>query len=273
MESPYSSDGNIKQSSVVDSINEEKFNRLPSAVWMGVIQDIYTIDNTAIPNINPSGAYTLYSVELSPLGIILQNVPAAMLGGHLNPQPSTMTGRRLVNNQLTPGMDTPPSSVQNIEETPYVIGQPVLIVFIGNSKFNPVIVGGLPVPSPINGATIGQTNADYPRKYGSFQGTSWFIDKTGNAEMDLPSSASLTIRIGGQIFCVIRNGEVDLGGDNAATQPTILGNVLNSYLTNFVNTVYNLHTHASVTSLGIPSPPIPTGVAPSGIETTVVRVK
>lgn len=273
MESPYAPSGNMHQSSVVDSINEEKFNRLPSAVWLGIIQDVYTVDNTNITNLNPSGAYTLYSVELSPLGIILQNVPAAMLGGHLNTQISSMTGRTPINNQLS-GIPTPPNDVQNIEETPYVIGQPVLIVFIGNSKFNPIIVGALPVPAPTNGATIGQTTANYPRKYGSFQGASWFIDKTGNGEIDFPASSSLTIRIGGQIFCIIRNGEVDLGGDNAGTQPTILGDVLNTYLSNFASS-FTSHVHNIILPTpGSPTtPPLVPQPAPSGIETTVVRVK
>ena len=271
MKSPLSDSGNMHQASILDANNETRFNKLSSPIMLGIIQDVYTVDNTTIPNINPQGAYTLYSVELSPLGTMIQNVPAVMFGGHMVIPPDNTSGRTPVNVQLS-GIETPPNSVQNIEETPYVIGQPVLVAFIGSNRFNAVIIGGIPVSTNINGATIGQTTADYPRKYGSFQGASWSIDNTGNPSLDIPSTGTLTITVGGQVFCTISNGTVNIGGDTGM-QPTILGDALNTYLTNFINT-YNTHTHLFPATGGAPtSQPVIPATGPSGIETTVAMVK
>jgi len=158
-----------------------------------------------------------------------------------------------------------------MEETPYVINQPVLVGFLQDDETNPIILGPLPC---VQGGS-GQTEADYPKKYGSFQGASWSIDKNGAAEIDFPLAQSLTIKIGGNVLCYIKDGEVDLGAPNG--DPTLKTTVLGSVLKTFLDSVFGAggHTHAAGTipapSGSVTGPPV--GITVTPFETTVVKVK
>ncbi len=268
MKTPYRRSGNIINSSVIDSINLSSKNRYSQPLRLGIVADVYTVDNTD-DIVSPQGAYTLYSIRLNPGGHPIENVPAVMMGGHLNSSINFPGYGDTVTN--TP---QPPISVQNIDETPYFVGQYVLLAFINGSILNPVIIGGLPVSSSLIPDQIGQTKADYPKKYGQFQGTKWSIDKNGNTELDIPITSTVTIKFGGNILCYLKNGEIDLGSDNSSVdlQPTILGDKLKQFLDSVFSSLSG-HTHSGVsTGMGTSGPPLGVTV-PSDMETTVVKVK
>lgn len=61
---------------------------------------------------------------------------------------------------------------------------------------------------------------------------------------------------------------------DGSTEPYVLGDKLNTYLTNFINTIFNLHTHIVTDPVSGPltsTPPAPTGTAPSDILSTKIK--
>ena len=61
-----------------------------------------------------------------------------------------------------------------------------------------------------------------------------------------------------------------------STEPFVLGTQLNTFLSNLVNTTFNTHTHIVTDPISGPlvsSAPTPTGTAPSGILSTVIKGK
>lgn len=262
--------GGRLQASVVDTINDRTRSKVPDALRSAVIEDVYTVDN---PKATPYGAYTLYTIRIAPNGVVADNVPALGVGGHYNNE------YNLPNyGPKNPNMQTPPRSVQNGEETPYVVGQPVVVGFLSGGRLNPIILG--PAPTPYGNSK--QTAANYPMKWGRHQGTEWWIDKTGNAEIDFPATANLTIKVNGSVLCTVKNGEVDLGGISGI-EPTIMGAQFDNYIKNTVLNMLNSHTHAAGTLVapsgggtvtGITGSPSSTaGNPPSEVYTTVVKVK
>ena len=267
MKSPYSMTGNRKQASIVDAMNEIAKIPIKNGPYQAIIADVYAVDNSKGA---PYGVYTLYTIRLAPYGQIIKNVPALTRGGHYTSTRFEEYGKVLPNYGITPSVSRPGDNVQNVEETPYVIDQPVLVEFINGSNFKPVIIGALPC---IDGE-VGQITADYPKKYGSFQGTSWSIDKTGEVALNIPTTATITIKVGGNILCYLKNGEIDLGSDNSGAdlQPTILGDKLKQFLDGVFSSMSG-HTHSGVsTGGGVTGPPIGVTV-PNDMETSVVKVK
>lgn len=257
MKRPYTTLRGRRQASVVDAENNATLTKVPQVLRSGIIEDVYTIDNTRGI---PFGVYTLYTVRLAPLGQWIQNVPAMNLGGHYN---ETFKVPNYGPNN--PDMQAPPADVQNCEETPYVVGQPVIVGFLNGSHLNPIILG--PAPTPWGNSK--QTTANYPMKWARHQGTEWWVDKNGNAEVDVKSGGTLTVKIGGAILCKISGGEIDLGGDSGL-EPTVLGTTLQ----NFLNTQFGAsgHTHSGVTTgPGTSGPPV--AVTVPTITTTVAKVK
>ena len=260
--------GNRVQAGVLDAKDSDKFVHMAPILRLGTVYSVNTFD-TALPNnpLSPNrvGKYITYDVILNPLGVIVRDVPALGSSGYYN-------------NTLVPNSSESSTTnvYENSDETPYYAGQPVLIGTIENSNLNLVIIGGF--PCQLNSGS--QTAAEYPQKQGSFQGTSYKIDKNGNPTLNIVASGNLHVQINGVPFLTIdgSTNTVDLGPTashvnlGAAVEPTVLGNTLNTYLSNFINTVFNLHTH-QVISTGAPTlTPTPLGTPPSGITTTVVKV-
>jgi hypothetical protein len=252
----------------------------------GIVIDVYAIDRSDSDGnlLNLPGTYMTYTVQLSATGVLMKNVPALMTGGHYQYSNNTPNA---VN--FAYGGDIP---YQNTEETPLIPGQPVLIGFINGSNQNPVIIGVAPcqlnattasttgaAPFPLDPQTAGNpmlldpstgrsSGANtYPQKQGIFQGTSWKIDKSGNPTMNIITGGKLKIEVNGVPFVTVdgTSNTVDIG---TGVEPGVLGNTLNTYLTNFITTIFNLHTHASPIS-----PPVPLGSAPAGITTSVLKVQ
>jgi hypothetical protein len=208
----------------------------------GIIASVYTIDSTAENKGIPYGVFTLYDVRLSPTEQIVRNVPAMGLGGHFNSS-TTLPWDGLPNYGVTGTVEKPLDSVHNVEETPYVINQPVIIMFLGNIEDNPIIIG----PAPCSDSGYGQTTAGYPKKYGSFQGASWSINKNGSVELDIPTTQNLTIKVDGKILCYITDSTIDFGADDTSdgtlgTEKTIMGEVFQVYMQSLVSLLNN-HTH------------------------------
>jgi hypothetical protein len=248
----YSPENNRKQSLIHDTESSGDIMPTPLPLKYGIIYDVSTLDNVSIsqpgstlPNF--PGAYLVYTVKLTPNGVFLRNVPAMMTGGHVQ------------SNFNAPNASPLPQ--QNTEETPFVIGQPVIIGFVNNSNFNPIILG--PVACQMNASTSSatgaapfplapQTSEIYPQKQGIFQGTEWSIDKAGNTTLNIAAKSQFTLQIGGTTIVTAKPSsdsdgyELDFGlsGD---TEPTILGNALVTYLNTLV-TAFNNHTHISAVS-------------------------
>ncbi|VVB53201.1 Uncharacterised protein [uncultured archaeon] len=262
MKRAYTSLRGRRQASVVDAENNAKMAKVPQILRSGIVEDVYTIDNTRGI---PSGVYTLYTVRLAPLGQWIQNVPAMSLGGHYN---ETFKVPNYGPNN--PDMQTPPADVQNCEETPYVVGQPVIVGFLNGSQLNPIILG--PAPTPWGNSK--QTAANYPMKWARHQGTEWWVDKDGNAEIDVKAGGTLTVKIGGVILCKISGGEVDLGSDSSI-EPTIMGDAFKNYIENTLLTALNSHVHTGVQGgPGMSGTPAASFTnPPSSVYTTVAKVK
>jgi len=232
---------NVRQSAVVNGTNSSSENAYMSGTHHGIIADVTTVDNAR--NVGtPYGVYTLYTIKLAPSGQMLYNVPAMSWGGHyLRSDTSLM--RKLPLYSIQSLVSDPPDGVQNTDETPYVIDQPVIVTFIQGHEMSPIILG----PMHCMRGGSGQKSAEYPKKSGSFQGANWSINKTGSAELDLPTTQNLTIKVNGKILCYITDGVVDLGANDpadgtAGTQRTILGDAFKSYMTSLISTL-NSHTH------------------------------
>ena len=260
---PYSATGDVIQAAVVDSANRMQGQQLSQSLKLGIIEDYYTVDNTDT-TISPQGAYTMYCVRLFPYGQPLYNVMPLMPGGHINSNVN-IPGYGANNSSHT----VPLASVQNVEETPYVVGQLVLVGFINGSTMNPIILGSVPCIQ----AASGQTTAKYPKKYGSFQGTNWSIDNTGNVELDVNSASSIKVTCGGSTLFVVKNGELDLGGDSSDTsmQPALLGTNLVTWLNNHTHIVAGITTGLAATATG-PADSSAYGPVPSDAQSSVVKV-
>jgi hypothetical protein len=267
---PYSLTGNVKSSGIVDGVNRMIAQSNLTAIKIGVIEDVLTIDN---PSALPTAAYTMYNVRVSPQGQLIRNVPSVSHGGHFNTT-VLLDPTRAPNYQQATAFQAPPDSVQNIDETPYVIGQPVILCFVNGSNLNAIILGALPC---IFGG-VGQNTADYPKKYGSFQGTQWSIDKNGNPSLNIVTDGILNVQVNGVDFLQVNGSTntVNLGTGTSGTvnigegsvQPTVLGTTLDSYLSGALSTWLNTHTHVSASpgvdtgpasaSLTGPAPTVPT---------------
>lgn len=248
MDDLYSMFGHRQQSAIHDSKNLANIMSMPFLFKPGVIAKVFTADDPKnFPGIT-SGAqgYITYNVELTPEGIIIENLPAmGQTTGHLD-------GMTVDPNYP---LDTPSMDMQNTYEEPYVVGQPVVVGFLNNSPLNGFIIGSL--PSQFNNGT--QTSAQYPEKRGSWQGTSWKIDKNGNPVLTLPTADNLTVVVGSTVLLTISNGVVQIGN---GSDVGVLGNALVAYL--------NAHTHTGGTILGLTGPPV---VPATGITTSVLKVQ
>jgi len=267
----FNRSGNRRQSSVIDATNDLSMARVRNGFHHGAIVDVYTIDNPKNMGV-PFGVYTLYSVRLAPSGQIVRNVPALSFGGHF--LSSTVSAwNNLPNYGVTSEVSAPSNSIQNVEETPYVINQPVLVGFLQDKDVNPIILG----PAPCIEGGSGQTTSEYPKKYGFFQGTSWSIDKSGAVELDVTNGQNLTIKVAGNTLCYITNGVVNLGGSSAA-DTTVLGPALMTYLNTTLKGWIDNHMHTSASAGSQTSTPTTAPATPdpfptaSGIETTIVKV-
>lgn len=259
MKDIYSPFGNRKQASVHDAENPYEHHKMSAPFRLGIVSDVFTSDSPFnLPGISGGAqGYITYNVKLTPEGVVVKNIPAMMTGGHM---PNGMS----IDPSFPPNVNV--NGPQNTEETPLLIGQPVIVGFFNNSPLNGFIVG--PISCQYNAGS--QSAAEYPKKSQSWQGTTWWTDKNGNKEVDFPSTGTYIIKMGGQVLVELKNGEIDLGAasGDSSLQPTILGNALNAYLTNFITSIFNVHTHASPIA-----PPVPLGTPPSGIKTTIVKVK
>jgi len=265
MNTPISSgsfNGNVRQSALVNAVNDPIYSKIVGGHYHGIICKVHTIDGTSDKGI-PYGSYTLYDVRLSPTGQIFYNVPDVGAGGHYT-STDTDLWESLPNFSVNPGVDKPSDSVQNTDETPYVIYQPVLVGFLKGNELTPIILG--PLRSIKGGA--GQTTAEYPKKYGSFQGAEWSIDKNGAVSLDVPATQDITIKVGGNVLCYIKDGEVDLGG-SSGLELTALGETLQGFLDGVFDSVLG-HTHTSAAP-GNPTTP-PVGVTVPTITASNVKV-
>lgn len=229
--------GNRSQSAVADSNYKKSTVEMPSTLRFGRIKAVLPKDNLK----NKVGKYVTYDVMLSPNGVVIEDVPACSTGGQIV-------------DFNTP--DAPALTTINTEETPFVVGQPVLVGFVSGSNMNPIIISA--VGSQFNASS--ETTAQHPRKSGSFQGLTWFIDKTGNPNVTVPSSGNLTVVVGTTTLLTISNGLVQIG---TGSDVGVLGNALVSYL--------NAHTHSGVqTGGGVSGPPV---TPATGITTSVLKVQ
>jgi hypothetical protein len=296
----YSPFGDRQSAAIHDTGESSAFGNSPGYLVAGTVSGITSVDlqdsQGRLQNI--PGTYLTYTVKLAPRGVFIHDVPAMMSGGHTRCKTTTLASNELGH--------------QNTEETPYVIGQPVLVGFVNGSNFNPVILG--PLACQLNAATVspdgsenfpldpqtcgtkisldpatGASSGDhvYPQKQGIFQGTSWKIDKNGNPTVNIKASGRLNVQINGVPFVTIdgASNTVDLGATadhvnlGEAIESTVLGTTLKDYLADFITNTFNKHTHASCTTAAgvspaaIPSPPTPTGTEPTdAILTSVVKV-
>lgn len=253
----YSLFGSRKQSSVNDAENFNEHMSKPTGLKLGVIIDVFTSDNPKnVPGIS-SGAqgYVTYNIELTPDGVIVENVPAMMTGGKV------VSGIAIDPNYPP---NVPNTDIQNTEETPFIIGQPVIVGFLNNSHLNPFILG--PISFQLNNGT--QSFSEYPQKTASWQGTNWKIDKNGFPTVNLVASGILRVQLNGLDLVTVNGATntVDIGNGG---EPGVLGNTLVAYL--------NSHTHAPGTFsngggpvVGFSGPPVQDS---SGVKTTILKVQ
>lgn len=156
----------------------------------GVVKAVYAKDNTA--NLT-GGKYTTYQVECY--------FPDTGYKAVLNSQ-----ARYLGNG----GNGT------IAKETPLLVGQPVLVGFIGADPNNPVILGVLPDASLEN--SVSQEQAEHPQQTQSVNGVVFQVDKDGNYSIQIPAGKTITIqdRNGATLLKVTEGGTVSL--DNLLKQ-------------------------------------------------------
>lgn len=291
----YSPNGNRKQASIHGIKEALELLPPPPGLVTGVITDVYCVDreDSSGNPLNFPGTYLTYTVKIAPTGVFIHNVPVMdMSSGHTKFRMNTDASNSLSN--------------QNTEETPLSIGQPVIIGFLFGSGINPIILGAAPCQmnastmsstgeAPFlldpqtagNGANPGdppsldpETGASsgdniYPQKQGSFQGTTWKIDKNGNPTVNIVTNGTLKVEVNGTPFITV-DGENNLVDIGTGIEFGVLGNTLQTFLST-LETWLDSHTHISA------APTIPTGpasAAPTGpsptpptITTTVLKVE
>jgi hypothetical protein len=260
MEDVYTPFGHREQSSVNAARNITDHFKLASPFRLGMVIGVYTSDNPLnVPGIaGTSQGYLVYDVEVTPEGVVLEKIPAAMSGGHV-----TGTSVDPVFSPATPSM-----AIQNTEETPFVIGQPVVVGFINNSPLNGFIL--CPIACQFNAGS--QTAAQYPQKFESWQGTTRTIDKNGTVTYNIVSNQKFIVEVNGTTFLTVdgSTNTVDIGN---GSEPGVLGATLTTYLNTTLNHWLSSHVHSGVsTGMGFSGAPL---VSPptASIETTVLKVQ
>ena len=119
------------------------------------------------------------------------------------------------------------------EETPLLVGQRVLVDFIGGNPNRPYIAGVL--PDSLLSNDVSPTEAEYPQKKAIFQGLTVTQDKNGNAVAQLKESGTLEIKD--------KDGVVLMRISEGGTV-TSLDNVLKK---SFVSSLAGIFTAAAVT--------------------------
>ncbi len=247
----FSEDGNREQASVSDAEHSSIFIKPTPTLKTGTIYAVNTYDtfNASNPSSpNRFGKYISYDVMVSPLGVIVRDVPALGSSGHYA-------------NSIFPS--GPPIEDQNTEETPFVIGQPVLLGFTNDSSLNPIIIGAYPSMSN-GGSQTGGSSGEYPQKQGIFQGTSWKIDKNGNPTVNIISNGKLKVEVNGTPFITVdgANNLVDIG---TGSEFGVLGNTLQTFLSS-LEIWLDAHTHGG-------PPPLTPSPTPPTVTTTVLKVQ
>jgi hypothetical protein len=227
---------------------------------LGVVIGVYTSDNPLnIPGITgTSQGYIVYDVELTPEGIVVEKIPSSGTGGHV-------TGSSV--DPVYPP-DTPPMAIQNTDEEPYVIGQPVVVGFINNSPLNGFIL--CPISCQFNAGS--QSASQYPQKFWSWQGTTRTVDKNGTITYNVVSNQKFIIQVNGTPLVTVdgSTNTVDIGNGG---QPGVLGDALTTYLNTTLGTWLSTHIHSGGTIAGSTGPPATSAPASSGIGTTVLKVQ
>lgn len=237
-----------KQSAVADAEYKKHQMEMPSTLKFGRITRVNQTNDTAH---NKVGAYITYDVILSPNGVTIQDVP------------SCVNNSSQVIDRITPS--APALTTINYEETPFILGQPVLVGFVNGSNLNPVILMACPsqfAPS--------QTSTQYPQKTESWQGTTRVIDKSGNVTYNIVSNQKFKIQINGTTLATVdgTNNTVDIG---TGVEFGVLGNTLQTFLNSVFNAVSG-HTHSGVTTgVGVTGPPV--AITVPTVTTTVLKVQ
>jgi hypothetical protein len=199
----------------------------------GKVTVVYAKDHEA--NIN--GAVTLYQVE----------------GYVRNPRMTHVFDFVPVKGQLT--------GCGNEDEDPLLVGQLVLLSFIGGDPNLPYIDGKW---FDLRETEIAQEQADHPRIIRHRNGFRETIDKDGNRTLKLAEDRKITITDSSDnvLFEVIKSGgsyEVRLGGDSG----------IRSLIDDRLITAYNTHVHGGA---GTP-PTVPLGPPTTPVATTITKAK
>src|SRR5882724_12717571 len=114
----YSQEGNRKQASINDACRPNDILPYPNSLMAGIITDVYSVDRVDSKGnpLNLPGTYLTYTIQLAPTGVFIHNVPTLMSGGHTRFYTNTSAGPELTS--------------QNTEETPFIIGQQVIVGFL-----------------------------------------------------------------------------------------------------------------------------------------------
>lgn len=104
------------------------------------------------------------------------------------------------------------SNGSNTEENPLLVGQRVVVGFLGGDPDQPFIMGTLPDALLDNDAS--QTAAQHPQFYRQTNGLKQTIDKNGKGFIDLVAGQQVEIRdSGGTVLLVVKeDGSIQLGG-------------------------------------------------------------
>lgn len=139
------------------------------------------------------------------------------------------------------------------------IGSWVEVYFMGGDPGRPVYIGEV---VEIPGTKPSQYST--PMSHVLFESQSRDYIKYDEALKTLVATIT-KMSVDSQSF-EVEAPDVSIG--RGATEFMVLGTALLSWLTTFINTVFNIHTHADPSS-----PPVPLGVAPTSILSTRAKVK
>lgn len=164
----------------------------PQLPVLGEVTAIYPKDHPQ----NPTGKITLYQVK----GLLQEPAMPVTIGNNV-PYAGQSAG------------------FDHEKESPLVVGQRVIVLFLEGDPQRPVILDTFPYVGPKSTPVAAQTSAEAPQERAIANGVDVVIDKEGNASVQLADGKAFTVKDsnGGVLVKLVKSGgsyEVQLGGSS-----------------------------------------------------------
>lgn len=216
----------------------------PQLPVLGEVTAIYPKDHPQ----NPTGKITLYQVK----GLLQEPAMPVTIGNNV-PYAGQSAG------------------FDHEKESPLVVGQRVIVLFLEGDPQRPVILDTFPYVGPKSTPVAAQTNDEAPQERAIANGVDVVTTKDGDTTLTLAEDRSLTVKdsSGSVVIKLLKSGGGDyvvyLGGDSS----------LQRLIDERAAAIFNGHVHHYLGDSGIPQvsgPPADDATTPGIVTTTPTAI-